>query len=735
MSNIPTDLKETDRWVCWEEQMRDGKATKVPKSPVAGVDFASTNDSDTWSSFSDAIKTLRSEEYDGIGFVFTTEGEYVGVDLDDCRDPEAGEFQDWAVDVMDTLDSFTEISPSGTGSHVIVKGSMPDGRKRRGDIEMYEDGRYFTVTGKVVSRKGGVIDEPRPIVERGDELREVAEEYLYDDENQTTENQSVSDDVSVGEINIDPAETGNENTGSGELKGLPEEDQDRLKKMFRRKQKAYNLWNGSTAGYPSQSEADQALCNHLAYWLDKSARRIDRAFRHSRLYRDKWDNVHYSDGSTYGEGTIKEAIKSTGATYSSDRKQNEKADTEEEMNETDRKHRPQTSSQSDQSSTDEQSTNVSEPDSQEDMSQSRNQQSDSQQRRGRSRGRSRSRGRGEEDTSTQSAPESDTQANESSFGDSSENEEESETDRRRGRSQVSSLIPDDSSDTESTETTTEDVSSGSAESDSRTPQSNGSVAQPSNLNIPDPDDLDDIGNRRGNGRASDSHSTKSESGTEQQEASGGNEDTGSTSFFDSYEQGDSNRTRGQGSEQTATRSQRENRGSKSQGGKQEESQRASTNGKRQIPTASQERVRELGFKIDELEEKIEQVGEELQNEHVMTQQNVQDTIDELRHYEDIVDNLDGQVRVLSILIESLCKQIETPAAQEIASVAQDLPTQPSEIPPEALDQNFGESVSTNTISGGDDQANWEKDDSISEESEEEDGGFIDALKNIGGRDR
>ena len=62
------------------------------------------------------------------------------------------------------------------------------------------------------------------------------------------------------------------------------------------------------AATPSQSEADLALCGKLAFWFQKDAVRIDKIFRQSSLFRAKWDEKHYGDGSTYGQKTVETAI-------------------------------------------------------------------------------------------------------------------------------------------------------------------------------------------------------------------------------------------------------------------------------------------------------------------------------------------------------------------------------------------------------------------------------------------
>ncbi|ELY62816.1 hypothetical protein C489_21106 [Natrinema versiforme JCM 10478] len=98
------------------------------------------------------------------------------------------------------------------------------------------------------------------------------------------------------------------------------EDKDLLEKARNASngEKFERLWRGSTAGYESQSEADMALCCLLAFWTGGDHTRMDRLFRQSGLLRDKWDDVHYADGSTYGEKTIERAIASTSEFYDPD---------------------------------------------------------------------------------------------------------------------------------------------------------------------------------------------------------------------------------------------------------------------------------------------------------------------------------------------------------------------------------------------------------------------------------
>jgi primase-polymerase (primpol)-like protein len=134
---LPNELTDRDQWVCWRTEDRDGKSTKIPVDPSTGR-FASTTDPSTWCSFDRAHEYARDTgEIAGLGFVFTDADPFVGVDLDDCRDPNTGRPTELAKDIVDRLDSYTEVSPSGTGFHVIVRGVLPEGRNRHGDVECY----------------------------------------------------------------------------------------------------------------------------------------------------------------------------------------------------------------------------------------------------------------------------------------------------------------------------------------------------------------------------------------------------------------------------------------------------------------------------------------------------------------------------------------------------------------------------------------------------------------------
>jgi hypothetical protein len=235
----------------------------------------------------DAKKSIHEKGYQGLGFVFTEEDPYVGVDLDDCRDPHSGEIAPWALEIIRELDSYTEVSPSGTGMHVLLRGELPKGRNRKGKIEMYDSGRYFTVTGEHLE------GTPSKIEERSKRLITLHRRVFGQDADRPSgDTSALGNDLS---------------------------DQELLVRAMRAKNaEAFGkLWTGDTSGYSSASEADLALCSHLGFWTGGDQDRVDRLFRQSGLYRPKWDERHYGNGSTYGQATIERALSTSQRLYAS----------------------------------------------------------------------------------------------------------------------------------------------------------------------------------------------------------------------------------------------------------------------------------------------------------------------------------------------------------------------------------------------------------------------------------
>jgi len=146
--NIPEELKTRPQWVVWRAV--GDKPNKIPHSARTGR-RASSTDLMTWSTFEEAIEAYERGEYAGLGFVFSSADPYTGVDLDTCVNGN-GEVAGWALEIARNLDSYTELSASGTGIHIIVRGDVPN--RRKGDVEVYSSKRFFTVTGHIVEVGG-----------------------------------------------------------------------------------------------------------------------------------------------------------------------------------------------------------------------------------------------------------------------------------------------------------------------------------------------------------------------------------------------------------------------------------------------------------------------------------------------------------------------------------------------------------------------------------------------------
>jgi putative DNA primase/helicase len=258
------NMGDLPQWVCWRAELREGKATKIPYSP-GSRSRARSDDPATWGTLSEAKKAARARDLDRIGFVFTESDPFCGVDLDACVDPKTGKIASWANEIVRELDSYTEFSPSGTGLHVLLKAELPSGGNRRARIEMYDRGRFFTVTGRRLRGTSHVLEE------RQEQLSALHDRLFSPSERDIPERQG-----KVASNN-----------------GLDDDE------VLRRAASAANgvrfsaLWEGDRSGYTSDSEADLALCYMLAFWVGPDEARISSLFSRSGLMREKWDREDY----------------------------------------------------------------------------------------------------------------------------------------------------------------------------------------------------------------------------------------------------------------------------------------------------------------------------------------------------------------------------------------------------------------------------------------------------------
>jgi len=166
-NKIPESIQHLRQWVMWRYEKGGSKWAKVPYHPNGYR--AQASKSGTWSSFDDVYVADLIGGFDGVGFVFTEDDEYVGIDLDDCID-EQGNWSDTAKDIVSRVGSYCEVTPSGRGLHILVKAKIDRAKiDHYQGLEVYESGRYFTVTGNRV-------DGPEDIVEA--DLSQVIHDYF-----------------------------------------------------------------------------------------------------------------------------------------------------------------------------------------------------------------------------------------------------------------------------------------------------------------------------------------------------------------------------------------------------------------------------------------------------------------------------------------------------------------------------------------------------------------------------
>jgi putative DNA primase/helicase len=266
LKEIPKELTILNQWVAWREFKTNNKTKKIPINPNSGQ-TAKVNDPSTWGCYEDAVKCYQNGDFNGIGFVFTKNDPFVGIDFDDCFIDET--LFPETEKLIKQIGSYTEISPSGQGLHTFIKGKLPGGGIREGKIEIYDTKRFFTVTGDKLP--GTPIN-----IKDGDEIIDSLLEQYF------PRTKKINNDRAI------------------------------LEKAFNSKngKKFKSLWEGHYQGYgySSQSEADLALCKLLAFHFDNNSLTIDKMFRKSGLFRKKWDKVHSSSGKTYGEMTIEKSL-------------------------------------------------------------------------------------------------------------------------------------------------------------------------------------------------------------------------------------------------------------------------------------------------------------------------------------------------------------------------------------------------------------------------------------------
>ncbi len=263
-------LKNLDQWVCWryEQHPSRKKAMKTPYHASTGQ-RASVQDPQTWNSFEVAYQHYyQGDRYDGLGIVLTKRDDIAGVDIDHCID-DAGDLQPIAQDVITLVDSYSEISPSQHGIRIFARADLKDfGGRRKGAIELYNFGRYLTVTGEHLP------GTPRDVQPRLPELRQLYRQYLMPDQSQLAQQES-----------------------RRQQKPVEQTDNQVLERMFsgKRGELYQQIFEGNTSavygsgahGTPDESRADVLLFNALAFYTYQDAEQMKRILLSSPRARQR----------------------------------------------------------------------------------------------------------------------------------------------------------------------------------------------------------------------------------------------------------------------------------------------------------------------------------------------------------------------------------------------------------------------------------------------------------------
>lgn len=280
LDTLPAGIRELatfDQWLTYKlvdkgQVREDGspKWSKQPLNPRNNVVSDATSPS-TWTDYHTAVEGLRRGHGHGLGFSFNPEANgIVGFDVDHClKDGVDGDLAPVAIEAVKLLKSYTEVSPSGTGLHVLMRGTFASDRMKVTfdgvELELYQVGRFFTVTGDRVDFL------PDAIEERTAELATLVERYFTEAAQPTRTTRTAE---------------------AGSPPPLTDAEVIDLARKAKNGDKFTRLYAGDWSGYETQSDADGALACLIAFYTRDPAQ-IERIMRGSKLTRDKWDRDDY----------------------------------------------------------------------------------------------------------------------------------------------------------------------------------------------------------------------------------------------------------------------------------------------------------------------------------------------------------------------------------------------------------------------------------------------------------
>lgn len=290
--NIPAELREKTQWAVWRWVWPQGKNrwTKLPIDAKNGNN-AKSDDKETWSTFERAMAYYKAKKdspalrVDGILFCPVEDDGLVLLDPDDCRDPETGEIDPWAKDIYERINSYTEISPSETGFHIITRGKLRAEGRKSGALDWFDKNHFVAMTGHILGERTTIKRKPNALNELHSEMFAKKE---------TLGSPSVGERVPLTDEQI--------------MEKAAKKHGDKFQKLWK------GEWKRIKPRYPSWSEAVFGLCGMLSFWSG-DAEQINRLVEKSGMYplnREKWDRI--------GKGAIAKILRKRTTFYTGGKK-------------------------------------------------------------------------------------------------------------------------------------------------------------------------------------------------------------------------------------------------------------------------------------------------------------------------------------------------------------------------------------------------------------------------------
>lgn len=281
-------MKRYNQWVLWRKSSKGVKILFQINGEPAKV-----NDSSTWSSFLEVSSYYKQNqsEYNGIGYVFHQDDPYTVIDLDNKNNNKR--LSKYFKSIIKKMNSYTEISQSQKGYHIIIKQSHISGDRRRKDnYETYNHGRFIAITGDLYHKKYSRIRS-------SSYFNEFYQKHINHSSSSNSGNDSSNFDDSFSDEEV----LGFIRSGTFRTK---------FNKMLDGKLIVGEKYKNPD--YPSFSEMDFAFCSIVSNYT-QDITQIERIYQKTRLSevrKKSGENDKWKNREDYRIRTIENAIKAVG---------------------------------------------------------------------------------------------------------------------------------------------------------------------------------------------------------------------------------------------------------------------------------------------------------------------------------------------------------------------------------------------------------------------------------------